>query len=162
MANQHTHKCSIAAALNLLGDRWSLLLVREALYGADRFGQFQRNTGISKNLLTDRLNQLVEDGILQRVAFADRGTSHVYHLTESGRALATPLVALQQWADQYVYGEGKEPVQLYDKANARPVPHIEIKSASGEPLSFDDIIFKPGPGADKHTRRRLSEIVSPR
>ena len=162
MTKYHTHKCSIAAALNLLGDRWSLLIVREALYGADRFGQFQRNTAISKNLLTDRLNQLVADGILERVAFADRGTNHVYRLTESGRALETTMVALQQWADRFVYGEGKEPVRLFDKASDRPVPQIEIKDASGEPISFDGVTFKPGPGADKHTRRRLSEISPPR
>ena len=161
MTKSHKHRCSIAAALNLLGDRWTLLIVREALYGADRFGQFQRNTGISKNLLTDRLNHLVANGILERVAFADRGTSHVYRLTKSGRALETLMVALQQWADQFVYGEGKEPVLLCDKANDLPVPRVELKNAFGDTISFDNMDFKPGPGADKHTRRRLSDIVPP-
>jgi DNA-binding HxlR family transcriptional regulator len=145
-------------ALNILGDRWSLLIVREALYGATRFGEFQRNTGISKNLLTERLKQLIEDGILQQVAFADRGTSHVYELTEKGKALQTVMVALQQWSDVHVCGEGNEPVMLIDPATDTPVAALQLRNSAGQTVSFDDLVFKPGPGADGRTRKRLAAI----
>jgi hypothetical protein len=73
MANQHTHTCGIAAMMNIFGDRWTLLLVREAFYGASRFTEFRRNTGASRNILTDRLNALVENGIFQQIEVGLRG-----------------------------------------------------------------------------------------
>lgn len=158
MAKPHSHACAVAMALNILGDRWSLLIVREALYGATRFGEFQRNTGISKNLLTERLRQLTEDGILEQVAFADRGTSHVYKLTPKGQALETVMVALQQWSDTFICGEGHEPVLIIDPKTDTPVERLHLRNAEGQHVSFDDLVFMPGPGADGRTRKRLAAI----
>ena len=87
MANRHTQTCAIAGALNVLGDHWPLLLVREAFYGSTRFGEFQRNTGIAKTLLSDRLLFLEEEGIFRKEDVGERGTRYAYRLTEKGVAL---------------------------------------------------------------------------
>ena len=158
MTRKQTHACPIAAALNELGDRWSLLIIREAFYGATRFGEFQRNTGISRNLLSDRLNRLVEDRILQRVEFADRGTNFAYGLTAKGRALETVMVAIQQWSDEHVLGAGAEPVQLIEGASGKPISRLQVTASDGRPIAFQDISFVPGPGADERTRQRLAAV----
>lgn len=158
MAKPHSHSCAVAHALNILGDRWSLLIVREALYGATRFGEFLRNTGISRNLLTERLRQLVDQGILIQVEFADRGTSFAYQLTEKGRALETVMVALQQWADHHVMGEGNEPVLLFDRDTGAAIPQLLVRTETGKAVNLQEVDIRPGPGADSRTRRRLAEI----
>lgn len=161
MTRKHTHACSIAAALNELGDRWTLLLIREAFYGARRFYEFQQNTGISKSLLSERLSQLVECGIFKRVDFADRGTNYAYELTDKGRALETVMVALQQWADVNIYGEGAEPVVLKEARTGQVLPDLKLTNADGGVLHFEDLIAVLGPGGDKRTERRLEAARQP-
>ncbi len=158
MANRHTQTCAIAAALNILGDHWTLLLVREAFYGATRFGEFQRNTGIAKTLLSDRLFFLEKEGIFRKEDVGERGTRYAYYLTEKGRALETVMIALMQWSNEYVYGRGKEPVQLLDRSTGKPVPQLQLRNRKGEALGAMDVAFRAGPGASKATRRRLESI----
>jgi len=158
MANRHTQTCAIAAALNILGDHWTLLLVREAFYGSTRFGEFQRNTGIAKTLLSDRLFFLEEEGIFRKEDVGERGTRYAYYLTEKGRALETVMVALMQWSNEHVYGKGKEPVLLLDRASGRPVPAFRLRNRKSEPLGSGDFAFRTGPGASKSTRKRLEAI----
>ncbi len=155
----HTHACPIAAALNVIGDRWTLLIIREAFYGAVRFGEIRRNTGISRNILSDRLNSLVADGILEKVKYADRGTSYVYHLSEKGRALETVLGALLQWGNEYIYGEGAEPVQLVEKASQRPIKAFAPVDSEGRVVARQDVTFNAGPGANNATRKRLADAA---
>ncbi len=156
MAKPHTQTCAIAAALNLFGDRWSLLIVREAFYGATRFGEFRKNTGISKTMLSARLARLVENGVLERFDFADRGTNYAYRLTDKGRALDTVLIALLQWADAHVFGDGAEPVIVLDRATGRPLPALTVQGSDGRPIAHADVAFRAGPGADERARRRLA------
>src|SRR4051812_49308790 len=91
------HNCSIAQALEVLGDGWTLLIVREAFLGTQRFADFEANLGISKNVLTQRLTHLVEHGVLARVDAGEHGTRYEYVLTKMGKDLVTVMTALRQW-----------------------------------------------------------------
>src|SRR6266542_3978863 len=93
--------CSIARALELVGERWTLLIVRDAFLGLRRFEQFQESLGIARNVLTDRLNRLVEEGILERVRYSERPERYEYRLTRKGRELNLALAGLRQWGDTY-------------------------------------------------------------
>ena len=156
MANLHTQICPIARALNVLGDHWTLLLVREAFYGSTRFSEFQRNTGIAKTLLSDRLAFLVEEGVFEMQDVGARGTRYAYVLTEKGRALDTVLVALMQWGNAHVFGAGNEPTVMLERETGRPVREMRLRDGRGEPLGLDDVVFRAGPGASRTTRERLA------
>ena len=158
MANRHTQTCAIAGALNVLGDSWTLLLVREAFYGSTRFSEFQRNTGIAKTLLSDRLGFLVEEGIFRREDVGEQGTRYAYYLTDKGRALDKVMVALTQWSNEHVFGEGNEPMLLLERETGKPVEEMQLRGASGRQLEPRDVVYQPGPGASRAARRRLEEI----
>ncbi|MER5932273.1 winged helix-turn-helix transcriptional regulator [Streptomyces sp. NPDC002054] len=108
---QRTHlgdaDCSIAQALDVVGDWWTLLIVRDAARGLDRFEEFQRELGVSRKVLAERLKLLVEAGVLVREPYQERPVRHAYRLTPRGRALLPVLVALQDWGDTWVLGEGE-------------------------------------------------------
>ena len=101
--------CSIARALEVLGERWTLLIVRDALLGLRRFEDFQRSLGVARNVLTDRLARLVEAGVLDRVLYQDRPPRHEYRLTPRGRELAVPIIGLMQWGDRHLAGPDGPP-----------------------------------------------------
>jgi DNA-binding HxlR family transcriptional regulator len=94
--------CPIARTLEIVGERWTLLIVRDVLDGLSRFDQFQASLGIARNVLTDRLNRLVAEGILERVPYSKRPPRYEYRLTERGRELEPALAALRRWGDQVV------------------------------------------------------------
>src|ERR687890_755778 len=99
--------CSIARALELVGERWSLLILRNALFaGSTRYGEFQRSLGIATNILQDRLDGFVEAGIMERRRSADRGEPGEYVLTEKGRDFAPALIALTEWGDKWAAADG--------------------------------------------------------
>ncbi len=162
MANQHTHTCGIAAMMNIFGDRWTWLLVREAFYGASRFTEFQRNTGASRNILTDRLNALVENGIFQEIEVGMRGKRTAYGLTEKGRALLPVMVAMGQWANTYEYGAGKEPVLQVSSETGRPLQSMRFFDDAETEIPVEKLSPRPGPGASSATLRRLREINADR
>src|SRR5277367_4791172 len=111
--------CSIARALEVVGERWTLLIVRDAFLGLRRFDQFQESLGIARNVLTDRLNRLVEEGILERVRYSERPERFEYTLTTKGRDLYVALIALRQWGDTYL--SERPPRVLRRKSDHRPV-----------------------------------------
>jgi DNA-binding HxlR family transcriptional regulator len=94
--------CSIARALEVVGERWTLLIIRDALLGLCRFDQFQESLGVARSVLTYRLNRLVEEGILARVRYSERPERYEYRLTTKGRDLAVALAGLRQWGDRYL------------------------------------------------------------
>ncbi|MER5778196.1 winged helix-turn-helix transcriptional regulator [Streptomyces sp. NPDC002039] len=108
---QRTHlgdaDCSIAQALDVVGDWWTLLVVRDAARGVHRFEEFQRELGVSRKVLTERLKLLVEAGVLTREPYQERPVRHEYRLTPRGRGLLPVLVALQDWGDAWILGEGE-------------------------------------------------------
>ena len=94
--------CSIARALEIVGERWTLLIVRDVFDGVCRFDGLQESLGIARNVLTDRLNRLVEEGVLERIPYSKRPPRYEYRLTETGRELEPALAALRRWGDQLV------------------------------------------------------------
>src|SRR5579859_2597604 len=144
--------CSMAGALSIVGDWWSLLIVRDALLGVRRFGEFQQSLGLAKNILADRLRRLVDDGVLTRLGPERRP---LYGLTDKGRALAPVVVALMQWGDRWVSG-GRAPVVVTDP-DGREIDPIAL-GAGGRSVSPCDLRFQPGAGAKPDTRAFLAEM----
>lgn len=147
--------CGIGQALEVLGDWWTLLLVRDAFFGARRFGDFERSLGIAKNVLTSRLQHLVDHGIFEKVDVGAEGQRFEYRLTDKGEALATVLTALREWGDEWVFGRGNEPIVMVDRKTGKRLPKLKLKSADGRALSRRDVRAMPGPGASEETARRL-------
>src|SRR3954451_818945 len=101
--------CSIARALEVLGERWTLLIVRDAILGVHRFDDFQRSLGLARNVLTDRLGRLVDAGILERVPYQEHPVRHEYRLTPMGRELGLPVIGLMHWGDRHLAGPDGAP-----------------------------------------------------
>ena len=152
--------CSVAQALEVLGDWWTLLIVREAFFGTRRFADFEAALAISKNILTRRLAHLVEHGVLERVDAGVHGPRYEYALTPMGKDLATVVTALRQWGDRWIFGEGREPLLVHDRHTGRPIPTLRIRGEDGEPLRARDLELRPGPGASPRTRERLRRLTS--
>lgn len=147
--------CGIGQALEVIGDWWSLLIVRDAFFGVRRFGDFQKDLGIARNILTARLQHLVEHGVLERVDVGTAGQHFEYRLTEKGEALLPVLTALREWSDDWVFGRGNEPILVQDRKTGKRVPRMRVADTDGRPLSRRDIRVVPGPGASKETLRRF-------
>lgn len=147
--------CSVARALEILGDWRTLLVVREAFLGTRRFADFEANLDISKNVLTQRLEHLTAHGVLQRVDVGVHGTRYEYELTAMGKDLATVMTALRQWGDRWVFGEGNEPMLVLDRRTGRPVPRLRMMDEHGAPISSRDVEVRPGPGASAATVARM-------
>ncbi len=160
MSRSHVQPCPIAASLNQLGDMWTLLIVREALNGATRFSHFQRNTGIAKTLLSDRLDQMVRDGLLERHDIGQRGVRHEYRLTKKGRGLVPVMVAISQWGNAWLYGEGKEPVALVHRHTGDPIAPLRPANADGQTFEWRNVQMVPGPGADDALLARFASSRS--
>ncbi|MFI7425305.1 winged helix-turn-helix transcriptional regulator [Nonomuraea sp. NPDC049684] len=124
--------CPVARAVDLVGDRWSLLIVRDAMDGATTFTDFHQRLGIARNILTDRLRKLVEHGILDRSA--DGGRRHAYRLTEAGQDLFTAVVALRQWGERHAFAPD-EPHSVLVDGQGRELPTLHPLGQDGRPLS---------------------------
>ena len=148
--------CGIAQALEVLGDWWTLLIVRDAFLGLRRFADFQSDLGIAKNVLSQRLQHLVAHEILERVDVGEHGTRYEYRLTDKGEALLPVLTTLREWSDDWIFGRGNEPVIAKERSSGRRVPRLRLRNAGGKPLSRRELRIEPGPGADPETRRRFS------
>ena len=120
--------CPVARAVDIVGDRWSLLIVRDAFDGASRFSQFQQNLGIAKNILADRLRGLVERGVLEARS-NERGTRHEYVLTDCGMELFTVIVSLRQWGERHAFADGEPRSTLIDDTTGDPVPMLRLVNA---------------------------------
>nr|WP_233223768.1 helix-turn-helix domain-containing protein [Amycolatopsis sp. CA-128772] len=127
--------CPVARTLDLVGDRWSLLIVRDAMDGARAFTDFQQRTGIARNILTDRLRRLVDRGILDRQA-APSGRRPVYSLTPAGRDLFTVVVALRQWGERHAFAPGEPHSVLVDEHGV-PLPPLTPLGSAGTPAGPD-------------------------
>lgn len=135
--------CSIARALEVVGERWTLLIVRDAFLGLRRFEQFQESLGIARNVLTDRLNRLVDEGILDRVRYSERPERYEYRLTRKGRDLQIALAGLRQWGDKYL--SAKPPRITRRKSDRTPVV-VAFVPKGADVLRADEIESVPGPG----------------
>lgn len=139
--------CAIAQSLGVIGDGWELLIVRDLARGLDRFDQLAGSLAISRKILTERLTGLLDSGIVERSAYQDCPTRYAYHLTPRGRALLPVLVALQDWGDRWLLGDGsltgtndadEPPAHRIHELVGRTVPHISLPSISGTALDVVD------------------------
>jgi DNA-binding HxlR family transcriptional regulator len=136
--------CSIARALEIVGERWTLLIIRDALFGLRRFDQFQESLGIARNVLTDRLNWLVDEGIFERVRYGERPIRYEYQLTSKGRDLLLPITAFGQWGDKYL--SPQPPTLLRRKSDGKQVVAALVAKGSSV-LRAEQVEHVPGPGA---------------
>ena len=133
-------RCSVARALAVVGDRWTMLLVREALLGTRRFEDFQANTGASRPLVAERLRSLVDEGVLDRVRYQERPERFEYRLTEKGRDLYPVLAALLSWGDRWTPSPEGPPVRLLHRPCGHTI-HPELACPDcGAPASVRDVL----------------------
>ncbi len=148
LGNEYSSQtCSIAGALEVVGERWSLLIVRNVFLGLRRFDQIQDNLQIARNVLQTRLMRLVEQGVLERRLYQERPPRHEYRLTEKGLDLWPTVVALMQWGDRHAAPAGGPPVVLEHRGCGGAVDQHRVCEKCGKPLTARESRALPGPGA---------------
>ncbi|MBA2763302.1 MAG: helix-turn-helix transcriptional regulator [Thermoleophilaceae bacterium] len=149
--------CTIARTVDLVGDWWTPLVMREAFYGANRFEQFQSRLGLSRNILTQRLERLVEEGLFERVAYSERPPRFEYQLTEKGRDFFSVLAAMLRWGDRWLAGEEGPPIELRDRRTGHLVVPEVVDRETGEPIDVRNVVATAGPGLPKHLASTLAD-----
>lgn len=133
--------CSIARALELVGERWTLLIVRDAFLGLRRFDEFRQSLGVARNVLAERLDRLAQEGIIERIAYSERPPRFDYRLTDKGRDLAVPLLALMQWGDRHL--PHPPPRVARRRSDGRRVEAVLVASG-GEAVRPAEVEIVPG------------------
>ncbi|MBX3705474.1 MAG: helix-turn-helix transcriptional regulator [Pseudomonadales bacterium] len=135
--------CSLAQTLSVIGEHWTLLIVRDAFFGLRRFDQFQKSLGIARNVLSDRLKKLVQAGVLDK----SEGPGHPeYRLTEKGLALQPILIAMTQWGDTYLPSPTGRRLTFVDRRDGKAIRPVGVQAADGRSLRPREIRARPGPG----------------
>ncbi len=137
--------CSVAQCLEVVGEWWSMLILRDAFLGVSRFDVFQERLGISRNVLNHRLNTLVQAGVLERVPYSERPPRHDYRLTDKGRDLWPVLTTMRQWGDRYAAPDGP-PMKIRHKGCGRISEAVLTCSNCGDPVAVRDVRAVAGPG----------------
>lgn len=135
--------CSVAQALEIIGEWWTLLILRDSFLGIRRFDDFVDRLGISRNVLATRLDTLVDAGILERAAYDDARGRYDYLLTDKGRALWPVMTALRQWGDEWIYGAGNEPLLLEHRDHGHMTIAQMTCDVCGEPLDARSVLPVP-------------------
>ena len=148
--------CSVARALEVVGDGWTLLVVRDLFYGASRFDELLEYTGIARNILASRLNKLVADGIVEKRDNPGGGKRKIYCLTEKGQDLFTILIALMQWGDRWEADTAGPTLSMLDRLSGDPIPDIFVRNTEGDVVGSRDVLLRPGPGATRAVLKRFS------
>jgi DNA-binding HxlR family transcriptional regulator len=141
-----TQVCSVARSLEVVGDRWTMLIVRDAMLGFRRFDDFQRHLGIARNTLTDRLQRLVDEGILDRRRYQERPDRYEYRLTRKGVDLWPVAVSLVKWGDRYLAPDGPPRILRHRDCGGEVDDHLSCTEC-GARLWAWDVVTEPGPGA---------------
>ncbi len=151
--------CSVAQAAQQVGDKWTLVILRDAFNGVTRFDDFARHLGVASNVLAARLAALVDTGILQRRPVPGDGRAVHYKLTPKGMELFPLIVFLQQWGDRWMPSPQGERLQVLDRQTRRPVRRVQVLSAEGQPLTARDTRYSiPGGGSD--VMQQLQALVA--
>ncbi|MQY40154.1 putative HTH-type transcriptional regulator [Streptomyces sp. RB17] len=146
--------CSIARTVDVLGDAWSILILREAFYGFRRFDEFQQELRMARNTLADRLRRLVEEGLMERRLYESEPPRHEYLLTEKGRDFVPVLAAMARWGDRWLAGEEGAPITFHHDACDHDSHAEVVCSACGEPMRSEGISTRMGPGYPERLRKR--------
>jgi len=145
--------CSVAQCLEVVGEWWSMLILRDVFLGVTRFDQFQERLGISRNILNQRLGRLVDEGVLEKVSYSEHPPRYDYRLTDKGRDLWPVLTAMRQWGDQYAAPDGP-PLEVIHRGCGQVSQAVLTCSACGDPMTVRDARAVPGPGdADRLASR---------
>ena len=126
--------CPVARTVDVVGDKWSLLIIRDAFDGIRRFGQFQRSLGVAKNILSTRLRNLVEAGLLRVEPASDGSSYQEYVLTDKGEDLFDLIISLRQWGQDHAFRPGEPRTQLVDRATEQPLPRLTYTTPDGHPV----------------------------
>lgn len=145
--------CSVARTVDLMGDWWTPLVLREALYGTTRFDDFERVLGLSRNVLTQRLTRLVEEGLLSRVPYQERPVRYEYLLTDKGRDFFPVMAAMMAWGDRWLAPEAGPPVVLHHDACNHHTTAEVVCAHCREPLHHNDVSAELGAGFPERLRK---------
>jgi DNA-binding HxlR family transcriptional regulator len=138
--------CSVARALEVVGERWTLLIMRDALLGTQRFDEFQRSLGVAPNILSKRLERLCEEGLLERRPYAEHPPRHEYVLTDKGRDLGPVVIMLMKWGDSYYSGPAGPPrLTLHRECGGQVDERLRCERC-GDRVEVPDLEIAPGPG----------------
>ncbi|MDE1166106.1 MAG: helix-turn-helix domain-containing protein [Pseudomonas sp.] len=143
MATDDPRQCPVARALEAVGERWSLLIIRDAFDGMRRFGEFQKSLGLAKNMLAARLKTLVEVGVFDVKPASDGSAYKEYALTDRGRQVFPVVVALRQWGEQQLFAPGETHSQLVDNQQGQAVAPLQVRALDGRPLAPEDCHRQP-------------------
>jgi len=132
--------CPSARALDVIGDWWSLLIVRDAFEGVTRFSEFQRSLGIARNILTERLRRLIASGILEQAPASEGGARMEYRLTGRGKDLFPVIVALRQFGERHLFSPDEAHSRLLERGTGQPI-HLEVRTESGQPVGPDETVI---------------------
>jgi len=146
--------CPIARSLDAIGDWWSMLIIRDALVGRRRFGEFQKSLGLAKNILATRLRMLVDQNILKLAPASDGSAYQEYVLTDKGRGIFPVIVALRQWTEAFDDHPEDIDTIMVDRECGRPVRKLELRAQDGRLLEVADIALKPRPAAKRRRAGR--------
>jgi DNA-binding HxlR family transcriptional regulator len=140
--------CSIARSVDILGDWWTPMVIRAALMGARRFEQFSESLGIPRNVLTERLVRLVDEGIMKKVQYQERPVRYEYRLTDKGIGLYPVIVSMMEWGNQWLDWEVDPPVELVDRETGERIDPVLVDRRTGEPLDprKTRAVYRPGRG----------------
>lgn len=155
-------RCSIAGALEILGDRWSLLLIRDLSLGLSRYDELRANSGIPAATLAARLKHLTEAGLVERVRYQERPPRDDYRLTEKGRDLWMVTLSLREWGDRWDASGFGVPMVTVDRETGRPIRLALVDAETGEAVPPWRATLKAGPDADDAVRRLLEGTISER
>jgi DNA-binding HxlR family transcriptional regulator len=150
-------QCPIARSLERVSDEWSILIMRDALYGLTRFDEFQKSLGIAPNILTRRLATLVEAGMLERRQYSEHPPRFEYFLTEAGRDFRTIVLAMLAWGNRHFAQEGLATIIVDTKTGEMADP-VLVDRKSGRPLTFPDFRVTAGPAASEAMKRRYQNL----
>jgi len=135
--------CSLAQTLTVIGEHWTMLIIRDAFFGLRRFDEFHRSLGIARNVLSDRLKKLVQAGVLEK---SEAPGHPEYRLTEKGLALQPVMVAMTHWGDTYLPNPEGQRLIFVDRKHGKPIKRMDIYAADGRRLKPKEIKAKAGPG----------------
>ena len=152
IANQ---ECSMARAMEVVGDRWSILILREAYYGVKRFDEFEYYVGVAPNILSSRLKKFVDAGVMTRIPLPEHSGRYEYVLTEKGRDFFPAYLALKKWGDDWLAEPEGPQVVFRDRAAGREIKYPKLLTASGKPLRLEDVEVVAGAGAVAFNRKRF-------
>jgi len=138
-SNLADERCSVARSVAVIGDRWTLMVLRDCFLGIRRFEDFERRLGISRSVIADRLKTLTEEGVLRRDAYQDRPVRHEYRLTDKGLALHPVMLAIVHWGDVYYAGDAGPPLIHRHKTCGCDFTPVQTCSACGEPVGAREV-----------------------